>query len=97
MANSWINHVKEYSKKHKMKYNDCLKNADCKAAYKSSKKQDGKGIVSDGINVAKKVAKKVIKNKLNDVVDMGTNKLNKIGKDKVEEIVGKGVIMKKKK
>ena len=63
--NSWIKHVKEYAIKHKMKFNEALKNSNCKAAYKSSKNQDGKGIVSDGINVVKKAAKKVVKNKLN--------------------------------
>lgn len=95
--NSWIKHVKEYSKKHNMKYNEALKDSNCKAAYKSSKNQDGKGIVSDGINVVKKAAKKVVKNKLNNIVDNSTNKLNKMGKDKVNEIVGSGVVMKKKK
>ena len=99
--NSWIKHVKEYSKKHNMKFNECLKNADCKAAYRKNKNQSGSGIVSDVANNIKSKAKKVIKNKIKekvgDLVDNSTNKLNKIAKDKVNEIVGSGVVMKKKK
>jgi hypothetical protein len=34
MPNSWISHVKDYAKKHNMKYNDALKNPDVKASYK---------------------------------------------------------------
>ena len=57
------------------KYNEALKNADCKLSYKSSKNQSGKGIISDGVNIAKKLVKKAVKNKLNNVVDNSTNKL----------------------
>ena len=32
---SWIQHVKEFSKKHKMKYGEALKNAQCKTEYHS--------------------------------------------------------------
>ncbi len=35
MANAWIEHVKSYCQKKGMKYNDALKSAECKAAYKS--------------------------------------------------------------
>ena len=34
---SLIAHVKEFSKKHKMKYGDALKNAQCKSEYHKSK------------------------------------------------------------
>ena len=34
MANSWINHVKNYAKIHNLNYRDALKSSDCKSAYK---------------------------------------------------------------
>ena len=34
MANSWINHVKNFAKKHNIKYNEALKHPDCKSSYK---------------------------------------------------------------
>jgi hypothetical protein len=37
MPNAWITHVKEFSDKKKMKYNDALKSQECKDAYQSSK------------------------------------------------------------
>lgn len=37
MANSWVSHVKEYANKKKMKYNDALKSAECKAEYQKNK------------------------------------------------------------
>ena len=36
-TSSWVTHVKEWSKKHKMKYGDALKNAQCKSEYHKSK------------------------------------------------------------
>lgn len=33
-SSSWIEHVKAYAKKHKIKYPDALKDANCKASYK---------------------------------------------------------------
>jgi hypothetical protein len=41
MANSWIQHVKEYASKHGMSYRTALKDPQCKAAYKQV---DGKGL-----------------------------------------------------
>jgi hypothetical protein len=35
MANKWITYVKEYAKKHNLKYTDALKDPKCKAGYKS--------------------------------------------------------------
>lgn len=32
--NPWIMHVKEYCKKHNMKYNEALKDKKCKESYK---------------------------------------------------------------
>ena len=37
MPNAWITHVKEFSDKKKMKYNDALKSQECKDAYQNSK------------------------------------------------------------
>jgi len=37
MANSWVSHVKAYADKKKMKYNDALKSAECKAEYQKNK------------------------------------------------------------
>ncbi len=37
MANSWILHVLDFANKKKMKYNDALKSADCKAEYQKNK------------------------------------------------------------
>lgn len=37
MANSWINHVREFANRKKMKYTDALKSADCKAEYQEKK------------------------------------------------------------
>jgi hypothetical protein len=33
-SSRWIDHVKAYSKKHNMKYSECLKDAKCKSSYK---------------------------------------------------------------
>ena len=37
MKSSWVAHVMAFSKKHKMKYGDALKNAQCKSEYHKSK------------------------------------------------------------
>ena len=37
MKSKWVMHVLDFSKKHKMKYNECLKNAQCKNEYHKSK------------------------------------------------------------
>ena len=43
MANSWIEHLKSYAKKHKMSYKDAIKDPKARAAYKGgSKKQSAK-------------------------------------------------------
>jgi hypothetical protein len=36
-SSSWVNHVKTWSTKHKMKYGDALKNAQCKMDYHKNK------------------------------------------------------------
>jgi len=37
MANNWVNHVKEFSEKKKIKYTDAMKSAECKAEYEKNK------------------------------------------------------------
>ena len=37
MKGSWIAHVKDFAKKHKMKYGEALKNTQCKSEYHKSK------------------------------------------------------------
>ena len=37
MKSLWITHVKSFAQKHKMKYGDALKNAQCKSEYHKSK------------------------------------------------------------
>ena len=37
MKSSWIAHVKSFAAKHKMKYGDALKNAQCKTEYRKTK------------------------------------------------------------
>jgi len=37
MPNTWVSFVKEFASKKKMKYNEALKSADCKAEYQSNK------------------------------------------------------------
>ena len=39
MANSWIEFVKSYATKNKMKYNEALKDKGLKAAYNKQKKK----------------------------------------------------------
>ena len=34
MSGNWVKHLKEYSKKHNMKYGECMKSNDCKVAYR---------------------------------------------------------------
>jgi hypothetical protein len=38
MASKWIEFVKDYAKKNKMKYNEALKDKKLKSAYEKSKK-----------------------------------------------------------
>ena len=69
MTNNWINHVKQYSKNNNMKYNEAMKDPQCKASYKKK----GKGIMDDGLNYVKNEGKKYLKNKARELLDKGTN------------------------
>jgi len=42
MASKWIEFVKDYAKKNKMKYNEALKDKKLKVAYEASKKKSEK-------------------------------------------------------
>ena len=33
----WVNHVKQFAEKHKMKYNEAMKNKQCKDEYQKKK------------------------------------------------------------
>lgn len=68
MPSQWINHVKEFSKKHNMKYGECLSNPQCKEEY-----QKLKGMEGGKLNVGK-VFKKI---------DNGLKKANTKIKDAV--------------
>ena len=37
MKSSWVQHVKAFAQKHKLKYGEALKNAQCKSEYHKSK------------------------------------------------------------
>ena len=97
--NKWIEHVKNYSKLHDMKYNEALKNQQCKDEYKKIKGSGlyasalpGKGKVADMVvNGAKNVKSKVktyVKNKIKD-------KLNNVVNNTVDNVIGMGVVDKK--
>ena len=36
MSGNWVKHLKEYSKKHNMKYGECMKSNECKMAYRAN-------------------------------------------------------------
>ena len=39
VASKWVNHVKAFSKKHKMKFSEALKNSQCKSEYHKMNKK----------------------------------------------------------
>ena len=93
MANKWIEYVKAYSLKHNMKYNDCLKDVNCKAEYQKVKVVKGKGY-KEVIDVVKSQAKPVIKSLLKKGVESSgeylSSKIDGMGKKK-RVIKGKGL------
>ena len=95
MTNKWIEHVKDWSKLHNMKYNKALKDPDCKEQYKKQSGKGlypsalpGKGLVGNVINVAKSKAKKYVKDKIKD-------RLNNVVNNSVDNVIGMGVVDKK--
>jgi len=81
MANNWIQHVKNYAKKNNMKYNEALKDPQCKSSYKKK----GSGIIDDGKEYIKNEGKKFIKEKAKYLVDQGADLIK-------NKIIGNGLI-----
>jgi len=79
MVNKWVEHVKNFSKQHNMKYNDALKDMNCKSSYVK-----GSGIMNDGLNYVKNEGKKLVKNEAKKLVDKGANFIK-------NEVIGDGV------
>ena len=78
MANKWIQHVKQYSKNNNIKYNDALKDPNCKSSYKK-----GMGIMENGMNYLKNEGKKYLKSKVKNLVDTGA--------DMIKDTIGNGL------
>lgn len=77
--NKWIQHVKDYAKKHNLKYNEALKNVNCKNEYKI-----GKGYVDVLEKVVdKQKVKKLAKNKIDDGANYIKEKINGMGNNKL--------------
>lgn len=55
--NKWVQYVKDYAAKKGIKYNEALKDPDCKAGYK--KVEGGKGLVTDVKKAVKSASKKM--------------------------------------
>ena len=72
MPNTWVSFVKEFASKKKMKYNEALKSADCKAEYQKNKPKS-----SDDM-----------KREMNEVIDKTPMKIPKMPKKQMKmEIV----------
>jgi len=54
MPNTWVSFVKEFASKKKMKYNEALKSADCKAEYQSNKPKSSEDMKREMNNVIDK-------------------------------------------
>ena len=75
MPNKWIDHVKKFAKHNNMKYNEALKDVNCKSSYK----QYGGGIMEEGLNYVKNEGKKMVKNEAKKLVDRGADMIkNKV-------------------
>jgi phage-related protein len=78
MANKWVEHVKSYAKKHNLKYNEALKDINCKNEYKT-----GKGY-SDVLKVVdKKKVKKIAKSGVDYGADYIKDKIDGMGHKKL--------------
>jgi len=88
MANKWIEFVKKYSRDNNIKYNEALKDINCKNSYK----QMGSGIIDDGINYVKNEGKKMIKKGAKNLVDKGAELIkNNIIGDGIFGDIGKSI------
>lgn len=79
MVNKWVQHVKEYAAKNNIKYNDAMKDPQCKSSYIK-----GSGIMNDTLNYVKNEGKKILKNETKKLVDKGANFIK-------NEVIGDGV------
>lgn len=61
MPNTWVSFVKEFASKKKMKYNEALKSADCKAEYQSNKPKSSEDMKREMNNVIDKTPVKIPK------------------------------------
>ena len=61
MPNTWVSFVKEFANKKKMKYNEALKSADCKAEYHSKKPKSSEDMKREMNNVIDKTPVKIPK------------------------------------
>ena len=84
MPNKWINHVKNYAQKNNMKYNEALKDMNCKASYKDYREKYGGGIMEDGLNYVKNEGKKMVKNEAKKLVDKGADLIK-------NQVIGNGI------
>jgi len=57
MPNTWVSFVKEFASKKKMKYNEALKSADCKAEYQSNKPKSSDDMKREMNNIIEKTPK----------------------------------------
>jgi len=79
MANKWIEFVRMYAKKNNMKYNEAMKDPQCKASYKK-----GGGIIDDTKEYIKNEGRKYIKEKARNLVDQGSDLIK-------DRLIGKGL------
>lgn len=79
MVNKWVEHVKAYAVKNNMKYNDAMKDPNCKGSYTK-----GSGILNDGLNYVKNEGRKLVKREAKNLVDKGANFIK-------NEVIGDGV------
>lgn len=64
MTNAWVQHVREFADKKKMKYTDAMKSAECKAEYQKNKPKSSNDMKEDMNKVIMKAPKKTSKKKM---------------------------------
>ena len=94
MANKWIEHVKNYSKLHNMKYNEALRDPKCKNEYQKMK---GGGLYPSSLqgkgSTVKNIAKKIKDKTIDKVIDT----TRELIKSKTDKVLGMGVVKKQNK
>ena len=91
MANKLIEHVKNYSKLHNMKYNEALRDPKCKNEYQKIK---GAGLYPSSLpgkgSIVKNIAKKVKDKAIDKVID----NTRELIKNKTDKVLGMGTVKK---